>query len=210
MWELIRSGNVMMIPLGLCSLVGLTVFLERLYALRRGRIVYPEVAEAVATLDAGPDMGVARAILDRRPGPFATIVRAGLDHADDDWTIVRDVLQEAGRQEAVRISRNLGVLETVAAVAPLLGLLGTVTGMIRVFSTVSSAGLGDPELLSGGISEAMITTAAGLIIGIPMLVAHNWLRGRADAIIFELEQHATTLLGALRRRKLHGAAAREA
>jgi len=202
MWELIRSGNVMMIPLGLCSLVGLTVFLERLYALRRGRIIYPEVAEAVATLDAGPDLGVARAILDRRPGPFASIVRAGLEHADDDWTIVRDVLQEAGRQEAVRISRNLGVLETVAAVAPLLGLLGTVTGMIRVFSTVSSAGLGDPELLSGGISEAMITTAAGLIIGIPTLVAYNWLRGRADAIIFELEQHATSLLDALRRRKL--------
>jgi len=205
MWELIRSGNVMMIPLGLCSLVGLTVFLERLYALRRGRIVYPEVVEAVATLDAGPDLGVARAILDRKPGPFASIVRAGLDHADDDWTILRDVLQEAGRQEAVRISRNLGVLETVAAVAPLLGLLGTVTGMIRVFSTVSSAGLGDPELLSGGISEAMITTAAGLIIGIPTLVASNWLRGRADAIIFELEQQATTLLDALRRRKLRAA-----
>ncbi|HRX50115.1 MAG TPA: MotA/TolQ/ExbB proton channel family protein [Candidatus Krumholzibacteria bacterium] len=202
MWELIRSGNVMMIPLGLCSLVGLTVFLERLYALRRGRIVYPEVAEAVATLDAGPDLGVAKAILDRKPGPFSNIVRAGLDHADDDWTIVRDVLQEAGRQEAVRISRNLGVLETVAAVAPLLGLLGTVFGMIRVFSAVSSAGLGDPELLSGGISEAMITTAAGLIIGIPTLVAYNWLRGRADAIIFELEQHATSLLDGLRRRKL--------
>ncbi|MCB1151220.1 MotA/TolQ/ExbB proton channel family protein [bacterium] len=202
MWELIRSGNVMMIPLGLCSLVGLTVFLERLYALRRGRIVYPEVAEAVATLDAGPDLGVAKAILDRKPGPFSNIVRAGLDHADDDWTIVRDVLQEAGRQEAVRISRNLGVLETVAAVAPLLGLLGTVFGMIRVFSAVSSAGLGDPELLSGGISEAMITTAAGLIIGIPALVAYNWLRGRADAIIFELEQHATSLLDGLRRRKL--------
>jgi len=204
MWEMIQSGNVMMIPLGLCSLVGLAVFLERALALRRNAIVFPEVVEVVATLGASPDFGVANAILARKPGPFATIVRAGLDHANDDWTIVRDVLQEAGRQEAVRISRNLNVLETVAAVAPLLGLLGTVTGMIRVFAVVNQAGLGNPEVLSGGISEAMITTAAGLIIGIPSLVAYNWLRGRADGIIFELEQNATTLLGSLRRRKREG------
>jgi biopolymer transport protein ExbB len=205
MWELIQSGNVMMIPLGVCSLVGLAVFLERVLALRHNSIVYPEIEQVVATLDASPDFGVAMAILDRKPGPFATIVRAGLDHASDDWTITRDVLQEAGRQEAVRISKNLNVLETVAAVAPLLGLLGTVTGMIRVFAVVNQAGLGDPEVLSGGISEAMITTAAGLMIGIPTMVAYNWLRSRADNIIFELEQNATTLLNSLRRRKQKGA-----
>ena len=201
MWELIRSGNVMMIPLGLCSLVGLAIFIERLVALRRGSIVYPEVAQAVETLDASRDFGVAYAILDRRPGPFANVVRSGLDHADADWEIVRDVLQETGRQEAVRLSRNLNVLETVAAVAPLLGLLGTVTGMIRVFRVVSTAGLGQPEVLSGGISEAMITTAAGLMIGIPALVAYHWLQGRADGIIFELEQYASKLLDSLRRRR---------
>ncbi len=205
MWELIQSGNVMMIPLGVCSLVGVAVFLERVIALRHNTIVYPEIEQVVATLDASPDFGVALAILERKPGPFATIVRAGLDHASDDWMIMRDVLQEAGRQEAVRISKNLNVLETVAAVAPLLGLLGTVTGMIRVFAVVNQAGLGDPEVLSGGISEAMITTAAGLMIGIPTLVAHNWLRARADGIIFELEQNATSLLNSLRRRKQKGA-----
>ena len=201
MWELIRSGNVMMIPLGLCSLVGLAVFLERLVALRRGRIIFPEVAEAVETLEASRDFGMAYAILDRRPGPFASIVRAGLDHADADWQIVRDVLQERGRQEAVRLSRYLNELEAVAAVAPLLGLLGTVTGMIRVFAAVRDAGLGNPEVLSGGISEAMITTAAGLIIGIPSLVAYHWLQGRADGIIFEMEQYGSKLLDTLRRRR---------
>ncbi|MDO9171238.1 MAG: MotA/TolQ/ExbB proton channel family protein [bacterium] len=205
MWELIRAGNVMMIPLGLCSLVALTVFLERLYALRRSRILLPEVAGAVATLGAADDFVVARAILARNPGPFAAVIGAGLDHADHDWQIVRDVLQEAGRQESVRISRHLNILEVVAAVAPLLGLLGTVTGMIRLFEDVKAVGLGDATLLSGGISEAMITTAAGLIIGIPALVAYYWLQGRADAIIFELERYATQVLDTLRERRLRAA-----
>jgi biopolymer transport protein ExbB len=145
---------------------------------------------------------VARAILDRNPGPFANVVRAGLDHADHDWQIVRDVLQETGRQEAVRIQRHLNILEVVAATAPLLGLLGTVTGMIRVFSGISAVGLQDPEVLSGGISEAMVTTAAGLIIGIPSLVAYHWLQGRADAVIFELERYASQVLGTLRERRV--------
>ncbi|MFO7654737.1 MAG: MotA/TolQ/ExbB proton channel family protein [Candidatus Krumholzibacteriia bacterium] len=201
MWEMIRTGGWMMLPLALSSLVGLAVLLERIYVLQRRRIVAPEIAEAVETLSAGADYSVAYAILERRPGPFARIVRAGLDHAHDDWQITRDVLQEAGRQEATRLTRRLGVLETVAAVAPLLGLLGTVLGMIKVFAGVSVAGLGDPEALSGGIGEAMITTAVGLSIGIPALVAHNWLSGRAEQVVFELEVYATKVLDTVRSRQ---------
>ena len=169
--------------------------------LQHKRIVVPEIAEAVETLSASQDLKVAYAICERRPGPFSSIVKSGLDHADNDWIIIRDVLQEAGRQEASRLTRRLGVLETVAAVSPLLGLLGTVLGMIRVFATISAAGLGNPETLSAGISEAMVTTAAGLIIGIPALVAYNWLNGRADRIIFELEFYSTKVLDTLRRRQ---------
>lgn len=200
MWELIQSGNVMMIPLGVCSLVAVAVIFERIYALRSSKVIVSEVVGAVETLDAAQDLSVARAILERNPGPFANIVTTGLNHADDDWVIIRDVLQESGRQEAVRLSRNLNILETVAAIAPLLGLLGTVTGMIRVFSAVSAHGLGQPEYMSGGISEAMITTAAGLIIGIPVLVMHQWLQGKADAIIFDLERYGSVVLDSLRRR----------
>ncbi len=202
MWELIRAGNVMMIPLGVCSLIGLTIFLERFFALRRPKIIFPEVVEAVETLPASDSHDIAYAIIERKPGPFANVVRAGLDHADYEWQIVRDVLQESGRQEAVRLVRNLNILEIVAAVAPLLGLLGTVTGMIRVFAAISTVGLGDPEHLSGGISEAMVTTAAGLIIGIPALVGHHWLQGRADVIIFDLERYASQTLDHLRERTL--------
>jgi len=200
MWEMILAGRYMMIPITLSSLVGMAVIIERVYVLRRGRIIVPEIAEAVETLSASKDLSVAYAICERRPGPFANVIRAGLDNADNDWTIVRDVLQEAGRQEATLLIRRLGVLETVAAVSPLLGLLGTVLGMIRVFTTISSSGLGNPETLSTGISEAMVTTAAGLIIGIPALVAYNWINGRADRIIFDMEYYSSKVLATLRRR----------
>lgn len=202
MWEMILAGRYMMIPISLASLVGMAVLIERIYVLRQGRIIIPEIAEAVMTLSASKDLSVAYAICDRRPGPFANLVRAGLDHADNDWTVIRDVLEETGRQEATRLTRRLGVLETVAAVSPLLGLLGTVLGMIRVFATISLAGLGNPETLSSGISEAMVTTAAGLIIGIPALVAYNWLNGRADRIIFDLEFYSSKVLDTLRRRQI--------
>ncbi|MDY0108930.1 MAG: MotA/TolQ/ExbB proton channel family protein [Candidatus Krumholzibacteria bacterium] len=198
MWDLILAGRYLMIPIALCSLVGLAVFFERLFVLRHGRIVVPELVSAVETLPRASDFSVAYAVCDRHPGPFANLVRAGLDNADNAWEITRDVLQEVGRQEGVRLLRNLRVLETIAAVAPLLGLLGTVVGMIRVFAVVSQAGLGNPEVLSSGISEAMVTTAAGLIVGIPALVGYNWLESRAQGIVFELEVYATRMLDTLR------------
>ena len=201
MWDLILAGRYMMIPIALCSLVGMAVFLERLFVLRKGRVVIPEIASAVDTLPQASDFSVAYAVCDRHPGPFANVVRAGLDHSGNEWEITRDVLQETGRQEAVRLTRNLRLLETIAAVAPLLGLLGTVVGMIRVFAAVSHVGLGNPEVLSGGISEAMVTTAAGLIVGIPALVGHNWLEGRAHGIIFDIEVYATRVLDTLRARR---------
>ncbi len=206
MWELILAGRSMMVPISLASLIALAVIIERAYVLRAKRIVVPEIAEAVETLGVGRDLGVAYAICERRPGPFANIVKTGLDHADSDWTIIRDVLQESGRQEAIRLTRRLGMLETVAAVAPLLGLLGTVLGMIRMFGIASAGGLGNPETMSSGISEAMVTTAAGLIIGIPSLVAYNWLNGRAESIIFELEFYAAKVLSTLRKRQVAAAA----
>ncbi len=207
MWEMILAGRYMMVPITLASLIGLAVVLERAYVLRSGKVIVPEIVEAVETLGVGRDLQVAYAICRRRPGPFANIVTTGLDHADSDWTIIRDVIQEAGRQEGVRLTKHLGILETVAAIAPLLGLLGTVLGMIRVFATISAAGLGNPETMSSGISEAMVTTAAGLFVGIPSLVAYNWLNGRAESIIFELEFYAAKMLDTLRKRQEAGGGA---
>ncbi|MCP4291067.1 MAG: MotA/TolQ/ExbB proton channel family protein [bacterium] len=204
MLDLILAGGYMMIPIGLASLVGLAVIIERFLVLRKSRIVFPQICGAVDSMSASADLSVVRSICQRHPGPFANVVMSGLDHSENDWTIIRDVLQETGRQEALRLSRRLGILETVAAVSPLLGLLGTVLGMIRVFASISALGLGSPEVLSSGISEAMITTASGLIIGIPALVAYNWLNGKADSIIFDLEYYSSKVLDTLRKRQNEG------
>jgi biopolymer transport protein ExbB len=201
MWHVLRAGGPVMIPILLCSVIGLAVIIERMIVLRRQRIVVPELRGAVESLDADADFAVTYATIRRHPGAFANIIRAGLDHAGDDWLIIRDALQESGRQEALLLLRNLGILETVAAVSPLLGLLGTVIGMIRLFTALSVGGAGHTERLAGGISMALITTAAGLIIGIPALFAHNWLLGRAQGIAYDLEVYAAKILDTLRRRK---------
>lgn len=201
LWHWIVAGRTMMVPIAAASFIGLAVIIERLFVLRRARIIVPELAAAIDMLGATRDLTAAYTLCQGRPGPFANIVKAGLDHAESDWTVIRDVLQETGRREATLLTRRLGVLETVAAISPLMGLLGTVLGMIRIFAAVSSSGVGNPEALSGGISEAMVTTAAGLFIGIPALVAYNSLDARADRLIFDLETYASKLLDALRRRQ---------
>ncbi len=201
LWHWIVAGRVMMYPIAVASLIGLAVIIERLIVLRRSRIIVPELAATVDMLSTTRDLSAAYALCQSRPGPLANILRVGLDHAESDWTVIRDVLQETGRREATLLTRRLGVLDTVAAISPLMGLLGTVLGMIRIFAAVSSAGIGNPEALSGGISEAMVTTAAGLFVGIPALVAHNSLDARADRLIFDLETCASRLLDSLRRRQ---------
>ena len=201
LWHWIVAGRTMMVPIAVASFIGLAVIIERLFVLRRSRIIVPELAAAIDMLGGTRDLSAAYTLCQGRPGPFANIVKAGLDHAESDWTVIRDVLQETGRREATLLTRRVGVLETGAAISPLMGLLGTVLGMIRIFAAVSSAGVGNPEALSGGISEAMVTTAAGLFIGIPALVAYNSLDARAGRLIFDLETYASKLLDALRRRQ---------
>jgi len=125
-------------------------------------------------------------------------MRAGLENADQAWEVMRDAVIDAGRQETPAIERHLFWLQTVAQASPLLGLLGTVFGMIRMFSSVSLAGLGDPQILSRGISEAMLATAEGLCIGIPALVAYNYFTSQSERLIAEIETHASRMLARLR------------
>jgi biopolymer transport protein ExbB len=201
MWDMILAGRYVMIPIGICSLVEVAIIVERVLVLRRNRIVLPEIVGAVESLAAATDTSAAYAICERRPGPFASIVRSGLDHADDDWQVMRDAMQETGRQEAKRLVKHLNLLELIAGLGPLLGLLGTVVGMIRTFADARLHGIGNPQELSGGISEAMIATVAGLAVGIPALIAHNLLSGRVDGIVLELEVHAYRVLDTLRTRR---------
>jgi len=198
MFELWQSGGPVMYPLALMSLLATTITIERLLALRRSRVLPAEIVEVVESAQPGRDLSLAVDACRRNRGVFADIMCVGLEEADRPWEMVRDAVLDAGRQETPVLERHLVWLQTIAQAAPLLGLLGTVLGMIKVFASIQLSGLGDPQALSGGIGEAMITTAVGLAVGIPTLVAYNLLSAKAETLITEIESHASRLVARLR------------
>jgi biopolymer transport protein ExbB len=198
MLDVLAKTGILVYPLGLCSLLAATITVERVWALRRSRVLPREILEVVGAARPGRDLSLAIEVCRRNPGVFADVMRAGLEQANQPWEQMRDALLDAGRQRTPVLERHLVWLSTIAQAAPLLGLLGTVFGMIRMFAAMSVSGLGDPNAISAGISEAMFTTAIGLVIGIPTLVAHNLIAARAEALIAEIEAQATQLLRRLR------------
>jgi len=198
MFEWLDDAGPLIYPLALASFLATLVAIERMLALRRGRVLPSEIVEIVEAVQPGHDLSLALDVCRRNPGVFADIIRIGLEHAHEPWEVMRDTLQDAGRQRTVALERHLVWLQTIAQAAPLLGLLGTVLGMIKMFSSISLSGLGDPQALSAGISEAMITTAIGLAIGIPTLIAYNLLLAKAEDLVSEIETHATELVKRLR------------
>jgi biopolymer transport protein ExbB len=198
MMDVIDKSGPVFYALALCSLIATVVIIERLLSLRRSRVLPKQILDVVDVIEPGKDLGLALEICRRNPGVLSDVMRAALENADQNWEVMRDAVVDTGRQETPKIERNLFWLQTMAQAGPLLGLLGTVFGMIRMFSSVSLAGLGDPQILSRGISEAMLTTAEGLCVGIPALVAYNYLSSRADHLIVEIEGHASRVLARLR------------
>ena len=194
MWEALGEGGVLMIPLAACSVLALWVMIDRAWHLRRREVVVPEIVAVIDSLAGPSDIPLARSICERHPGSFSAIVQVALESRFRPRAEMRERIEDQGRQEVARLERGLGLLETIAAIAPLLGLLGTVLGMIDVFEVVSRQGAGRAQGLSGGISQALITTAAGLTIGIPSLVAYNYLAGKAEGLVLDLEGHTNRLV----------------
>jgi biopolymer transport protein ExbB len=194
MWDTIVSGGVLMIPLAACSVLGVWVLVDRALHLRASRVLEPEIVGVIDSLEEPGDIPLARAICDKHPGPFAAIVRVAIDNRDRPRDELRELIEDQGRQEVARLERGLGLLETVAGIGPLLGLLGTVFGMIQVFEVVSSQGAGQAQSLSGGIAQALITTAAGLSIGIPALVGYNYFTSKAERLVLDMEAHTSRLI----------------
>jgi biopolymer transport protein ExbB len=198
MHDLIAKSGPIFYALALCSLIAMVVTIERLIALRRGRVMPRHIVDVLESVQVGKDLSVAIEMCRRNPGVLSDIIRAGLENAQRPWEEVRDAVLDAGRQETPTLERNLYWLQTVAQAAPLLGLLGTVFGMIQMFAATSLAGLGDAKVLSGGISQAMFTTAEGLTIGVPALVAYNYLVARSERYVLEIEAYASRLVARLR------------
>jgi biopolymer transport protein ExbB len=196
--DLIEKSGPVFYALAFCSLIATAVIIERLISLRRSRVLPRAIIDIVEAVQPGKDLSLALEVCRKNPGVLSDVMRAGLENADREWEIMRDAVIDAGRQETPAIERNLFWLQTVAQASPLLGLLGTVFGMIHMFGAVSLQGLGDPQVLSHGISEAMLATAEGLCIGVPALVAYNYLSSRADLLIAEVETQASRLVARLR------------
>ncbi len=188
MIEVFSNGGPVMIPLSIASIVALAIIVERSWNLREQKILPPdEVEHLYRLIDAG-EFDRAEEFAGRRPGALNNTLLPALQARRESREYIREIVRDAGRQEIPGLERNLGALGTIASVSPLLGLLGTVLGMIQVFSVVSMQGVGQADALAGGISQAMITTATGLTIAIPALAAYNYYVGKAEAIVLEIER----------------------
>ncbi len=205
MWAIFIKGGVIMFPLGLLSMLGLAVFIEKLINLRQSKVLQSEIIHTIEQVRTPADIPMAIRTCERHDSPLANIIRAGLEEAAAPVVEVRQAMEDTGRREVKRLERYLVALETVAAASPLLGLLGTVFGMIKVFSVISIAGVGEAGLLSGGIAEALITTAFGLSIGIPALVAYNFLDSRVENFVVKIEGVVHLLLKQIAAMKATGA-----
>jgi biopolymer transport protein ExbB len=193
-WNLLRQGGPVMVPLALCSIAALALVLDRFWALRRKRVLPGELLSAARRFRAADDPGAVLAPCDARPGPLATVLSVVVEDPPRTRELAVERVQTAGRRAVRELERGLVALEIIAVISPLLGLLGTVLGMFHTFQVIAEQGLGDPGALSGGISQALITTIFGLGIAIPTAVAQSYFSHRVDDLVLEIEEHGGALV----------------
>lgn len=191
-WDFILKGGIMMIPIGICSLIALTVVVERFISLRRRLVIPPGFLDGLRRRmgEGLTDKAAGLAYCRSDGSAVSNVFAAGLKRLGGPIEVVERHIQESGQREVLKLRKRLRVLSVIAAVAPLLGLLGTIFGMITAFQTVamSAEALGKTELLAGGIYEAMITTAAGLVVAIPALIGYHWLSARVQSLVMEVDE----------------------
>tara|TARA_R110002072_G_scaffold8018_6_gene42408 strand:+ start:474 stop:1097 length:624 start_codon:yes stop_codon:yes gene_type:complete len=195
--ELLLAGGWLMVPIVLCSILMLAICIERFYTLNPKKIAPPHLLATVWKQLKRGELDAARLRTLKQSSPLGRILAAGLANAYHGRDVMKESIQEAAAHVVHDLERYLNTLGTIAAVTPLLGLLGTVFGMIEVFAEIMVQGSGNASALAGGISQALITTAAGLAVAIPALVMHRYFVGKIDAIVVELEQETIKLVDAL-------------
>lgn len=188
-----------MYPILLCSVLALAIFLERSWTFYRIRRGIASLVVDVEALAAKKQIDEALVVCQRTGTPLARIFIAALRSSGRPRDQVKTAVEEVGAREAAPLERYLGLMGTIATISPLLGLLGTVLGMIRAFTVIAQQGVGTPATLGGGISEALITTAAGLSVAIPTLLLHKYLTSRVDRAILEMEEYSLRVVDLLGR-----------
>lgn len=197
MLEMVTAGGWLMLPILLCSIVAVGICGDRLIKLDADKISPPHLLPRIWTQLKNNEMDAAKLRNLRVSSPLGQILAAGLGNAHLGREVMKESIEEAAGHVVHDLERYLNALGTIAAVAPLLGLLGTVVGMIKVFTEIMAQGTGNASVLAGGISEALITTAAGLSVAIPSLIMHRYFVGRIDGIVIGLEQETIKLVDAL-------------
>jgi len=193
MWEIVRAGGPLMWPIILCSIGAAAIILERFWTLQDKRVIPPDLTRKVSQLIEGNQINDKVIAALEQNSPLGRILAAGLANRHRPREIMVERLQDTGRHVIYELERFLNSLNMIAGVSPLLGLLGTVTGIIKAFNAIQAGGMGDPRMLSGGIAEALITTAAGLSVAIPSLIGFRLLRGKVDRIVIQMEKDALRL-----------------
>jgi biopolymer transport protein ExbB len=193
MWEIVRAGGPFMWPIILCSVGAAAIILERLWTLQEQRVLPRDLIRRVRQLVEADQINDKVIAALEQNSPLGRVLAAGLANRHRSREIMMERLEDAGRHVVHDLERFLNTLGTIASISPLLGLLGTVTGIIKSFNALQAGAAGDPRMLSGGIAEALIATAAGLCVAIPALIAYRYLRGRVESFVVEMEKDAIKL-----------------
>ena len=193
MIALIEAAGWPIWPLIIASIVSLAIIFERIYTLRSNLIIPPALLEQTLNVlrKEGSNSNTLRALAEG--SPFGRVLAAGIRNHNSSREVMKETLEETGRAVAHELARYLTTLGTIASVAPLLGLLGTVIGMVEIFGSQTPTG-GNPAVLAHGISVALYNTAFGLIVAIPSMIFYRFFRGKVDALLVEMEQQALTLV----------------
>jgi biopolymer transport protein ExbB len=197
MLEIVQAGGYLMWPIIACSVIAVAITLERLWSLQEKRVLPANVANQVWEWVQQNQIDVQQVQQVHQSSPFGQVLAAGLAYRHAPRDVLKEVVEDSGRHVVHELERYLNALGTIAAISPLLGLLGTVSGMIRSFTAITTEGVGNPTVLAGGISEALITTAAGLTVAIPALIAYRYLRGRVDGLVVKIEKESMRFIEAL-------------
>lgn len=197
MFELVKAGGWLMLPIIVCSIVALAISVERLLALRQKKIAPPQLLGEVWNWVKNNQIDAGKLRELKQSSPLGALLAAGLANARHGRDIMKQSMEDASGAVVHNLERYQNALGTVALVAPMLGLVGSVLGIMHVFNQIRFHGTGDPGVLAGGISEALITTASGLLVAIPATMMHRFFNGRITSLVVQLEQESLKLVDAL-------------
>lgn len=200
-WDIVSAGGLLMLPIIICSIVALAIIGERFFSLQQEKIVPSNLVTDVWRMASSKQLTDEKVREIQQQSPLGRVLAAGLLTRTQERDSMKASIEEVGGHVAHELERYLNALGTIAAVTPLLGLLGTVVGMIKVFTNIMTVGVGNPAQLAGGISQALITTAGGLMVAIPSLMFYRYFRGRVDGLVVDMEKESLKLVDVLQKRQ---------